>query len=74
LRITSIFLPATVSAVLLHVELDGAVDLAAGRCERTGHRQDQADLDRVLRGGAAGDQRCGERARGERSFEHVVLQ
>ncbi len=46
---TSIFLPATVVAVLLHVELDRGVDLLAGRGLVAGHRQDQADLHGVLR-------------------------
>ena len=42
-------------AVLLHVELHGRLDLAAGRGERAGHRQDQADLHGVLRESAGGD-------------------
>jgi hypothetical protein len=37
--------------MLLHVELDRGVDLLAGRGLRAGHRQDEADLDAVLRGG-----------------------
>ena len=36
-------------ALLLHVQLDGVVDLLAGRGLAAGHRQDQADLDRILR-------------------------
>ena len=48
-RMTSIFLPADGAAVLRHVDLDRRVDLAAGRRERPRHRQDQADLHRVLR-------------------------
>ena len=35
-------------ALLLHVELDGVVDLLAGRGLAAGHRQDQADLDGVF--------------------------
>ena len=36
-------------AVLLHEELDGRLDLPAGRGEGAGHRQDEPDLDRFLR-------------------------
>jgi len=36
-------------ALLLHVQLDGIVDLLAGRGLATGHRHDQADLDGFLR-------------------------
>ncbi|CCE10035.1 hypothetical protein BRAS3843_370020 [Bradyrhizobium sp. STM 3843] len=37
-------------AVLLHVELDGIVDLLAGRRLAAGHRHDQPDLEGVLGG------------------------
>ena len=43
-------------AVLRHVELDGGGDFLPGGADRAGHRQDEADLDGVLRGGAAGCQ------------------
>ena len=46
-------------AVLRHVELDAGDDLLAGGADRAGHRHDEADLDRVLGGGAAGAQRGG---------------
>ena len=49
LRISWIFLPRDRVAVLLHVELGGRFDLPAGRGERARHRQDQADLDGLLR-------------------------
>ena len=49
-------------AVLLHVEIDGGLDLLAGRGLLPRHRYDEADLDGVLRERAAG----GERADGER--------
>ena len=40
-------------AMLRHVELDGGGDFLAGGAHRAGHRQDEADLDGVLRGGMA---------------------
>ena len=45
-------------AMLRHVELDGGGDFLPGGAHRAGHRQDEADLDGVLGGGAAG---CGRR-------------
>ena len=51
-------------AVLLHVELDGRLDLLAGRGLLAGHRQDEADLDRVLRPGRAGQGEQRRRGRG----------
>ena len=62
--------------MLLHVELDAGIDLLAGRSLRPGHRQDEADLDAVLRERAAGEQRC-ERQRRDRqslvSKQHCVF-
>ena len=48
-------------AVLLHVEIDGGLDLLAGRGLLPRHRHDEADLDGVLRECAA----YGECAEGE---------
>jgi len=44
--------------VLLHIELDGIVELIAGIGELAGIRQDQTDLDRVLRARGGGGEEC----------------
>ena len=43
-------------AMLRHVELDCGDDFLPGGADRAGHRHDEADLDGVLGGGAAGAQ------------------
>ena len=45
-------------AMLRHVELDGGGDFLPGGAHRAGHRQDEADLDGVLRRGGATCRRC----------------
>jgi hypothetical protein len=47
--ISSSFLPGHRGAVLRHVQLGVGLDLPPGRCERSGHRQDHADLHDLLR-------------------------
>ncbi len=52
---SSIFLPATVSPCLLHVELDAVIHLSRGigKLPRVGH--DQADFHDILRNGRAAE-------------------
>ena len=49
LRMNSIFLPAPVVTVPLHIELDTVVHLRCRIRELSGIRHDQTDLDRFLR-------------------------
>ena len=63
-------------AVLLHIEFDRVVDLLAGRCLATGHRQDQADLDGFLGVSRrerqhAGDGACGQQHVTANRHEHL---
>ena len=62
LTISSTLRPATVSPFLLHVEPARGLDLAAGRRERSGQRQDEADLERVGGEGEAGASGRGDAA------------
>ena len=50
-------------AVFLHVEVDGGLDLLAGRGLLAGHGDDEADLDGLLRLRCAQAHRSGEQAR-----------
>ena len=50
-------------AVLREIELHRGVDLPAGRGEGTGHRQDQADLQGLLRHGGCGQHPGGDQGR-----------
>jgi len=49
-------------AVLLHIELDGVVELVAGIGELARIRQNQTDLDRVLRARGGRREECGGKA------------
>ena len=64
-------------AMLLHIKLGAALDLAAGRGERPGQRQDEADFHGVLRGGRKngnGQRKSGRNAsESRRSLERLPV-